>query len=678
MVYATLLFVMGAATFLGQRHGADYAAARIYGAPWFVALWTLLAAGGVVALAVARDLRRRFTLWLLHAAFVVILAGAALSRFTGCEGTLHLREGDAATSFTDNAGRQMRLPFALRLDSFCVRYYTATDAPSDFVSYVSHDGTRAEVSMNRILSLGGYRFFQKSFDPDKRGTTLGVDRDPWGIGVTYAGYLLLLAAILGRFAVMARRGMAAKRAALLGLLLMPCAANAREIPTISAEKAERAARMQVVFNRRVAPFDTPARDVLRRVYGSDTYKGLTAVQVAVGWMQRPDVWKGEPMLRVKDAALRRRLSMQGKYISLDALFSDDGHYRLADMPDSKAVRDLDEAVGALVMLTEGKLVQPLDGAAGVPAAARRSDFSIGAELLYNRLPLSRTLFMADLALGLLLLALALFRPVRRETSVPGTLRRPRFLRRARAWRGIVLGALFLLHLVPWLLRWYVGGHVPMGNGSETMQFLALCALAFALAACLADARKRRTTDVARPRTAPAGADVTLLAGGFSLLVAGFAMLVSHLGEATPQLTPLMPVLASPLLSLHVSVVMLSYALLCLTFLGSAAVLLAPCRMAAAGGLARRLLEPAVLLLAVGIFLGAVWANVSWGRYWSWDPKEVWALITLMVYALPLHARSLPWFRRPRRLHAYLLLAFLALLMTYFGVNYFLGGLHSYA
>ena len=91
-----------------------------------------------------------------------------------------------------------------------------------------------------------------------------------------------------------------------------------------------------------------------------------------------------------------------------------------------------------------------------------------------------------------------------------------------------------------------------------------------------------------------------------------------------------------------------------------------------------LLYPAVFFLAAGIFLGAVWANVSWGRYWSWDPKEVWALITLMVYAVPLHRQSLPAFSRPMVLHAYLAAAFLAVLMTYFGVNYFLGGMHSYA
>lgn len=91
-----------------------------------------------------------------------------------------------------------------------------------------------------------------------------------------------------------------------------------------------------------------------------------------------------------------------------------------------------------------------------------------------------------------------------------------------------------------------------------------------------------------------------------------------------------------------------------------------------------MLYPAVFLLAAGIFIGAVWANISWGRYWGWDPKEVWALITMLIYAAPLHCRSIPFFRNHIRYHAYTLAAFLAVVMTYFGVNFLLGGMHSYA
>ena len=91
-----------------------------------------------------------------------------------------------------------------------------------------------------------------------------------------------------------------------------------------------------------------------------------------------------------------------------------------------------------------------------------------------------------------------------------------------------------------------------------------------------------------------------------------------------------------------------------------------------------ILYPAIFLLAIGIFIGAVWANVSWGRYWGWDPKEVWALITMLVYALALHPRSLPWFHRTMFFHVFCITAFITVLITYFGVNFLLGGMHSYA
>jgi hypothetical protein len=125
-------------------------------------------------------------------------------------------------------------------------------------------------------------------------------------------------------------------------------------------------------------------------------------------------------------------------------------------------------------------------------------------------------------------------------------------------------------------------------------------------------------------------------------------------------SPLVPILRSPFLVVHVGAIMLSYILLVVSILR------------------REVLRPAVFLLATGIFLGAVWANVSWGTYWSWDPKESWALITLLVYSVPLHSKSLPWFNSMRNYRIYSLLAFACLLMTYFGVNFLLGGMHSYA
>jgi ABC-type transport system involved in cytochrome c biogenesis permease subunit len=138
----------------------------------------------------------------------------------------------------------------------------------------------------------------------------------------------------------------------------------------------------------------------------------------------------------------------------------------------------------------------------------------------------------------------------------------------------------------------------------------------------------------------------------------------------------------------VSVIMVAYALLAFILLNGlfALVLIVRNRkthahqeqIAQLTVLSRLMLYPAVFLLAVGIFLGALWANISWGRYWGWDPKEVWALITLLVYSVAFHSQSIALLRRPAYFHAYLVAAFLMVLMTYFGVNYFLGGMHSYA
>ena len=143
-----------------------------------------------------------------------------------------------------------------------------------------------------------------------------------------------------------------------------------------------------------------------------------------------------------------------------------------------------------------------------------------------------------------------------------------------------------------------------------------------------------------------------------LAFAGTAM-ASYMVIAISR-SPLVPVLRSPFLFVHVGTIMLSYIMLVVSIIR------------------REVLRPAVFLLATGIFLGALWANVSWGTYWSWDPKESWALITLLVYSIPLHHRSLPWFRSTRNYRIYSILAFVCLLMTYFGVNFLLGGMHSYA
>jgi len=149
------------------------------------------------------------------------------------------------------------------------------------------------------------------------------------------------------------------------------------------------------------------------------------------------------------------------------------------------------------------------------------------------------------------------------------------------------------------------------------------------------------------------------------------------------------VLSSPLLSIHVSSIMLAYTLLAFIALNSlySLVLLLVSKSKPKNILqqiernkiySQICLYPALLFLGAGIFIGAVWANVSWGRYWGWDPKEVWALITFLIYGFIAHERMLKRFQNPFFFHVFGLFAFSSVLMTYFGVNYFLGGMHSYA
>ncbi len=142
---------------------------------------------------------------------------------------------------------------------------------------------------------------------------------------------------------------------------------------------------------------------------------------------------------------------------------------------------------------------------------------------------------------------------------------------------------------------------------------------------------------------------------------------------------LVPVLRSPLLPVHVTSIVFSYMVfLAILVIGVAGLMVNADKSLKLKALSESLLMPGVFMIAFGIIVGSVWANTSWGNYWSWDPKETWALITMLVYAVPLHSRFIPFLRKPKVFHIYCIFAFLSVLITYYGVNFFLGGMHSYA
>lgn len=279
----------------------------------------------------------------------------------------------------------------------------------------------------------------------------------------------------------------------------------------------------------------------------------------------------------------------------------------------------------------------------------------GAEALYNSMSDNRPLAITCLATGTILFVL--FCINRKENRTRQTL---------ASWIKVIAWVTAAYLSLQIALRWHIGGHIPLSNGYETMVFMAWLSI---LMTPIAGNRVKEMLP-------------------FGYIVCGLALLVSTFGDSTEQIAPLAPVLRSPLLSIHVVVIMISYTLLAFTMLNGVAALiintthknspLANREIAELQRISTLMLYPAVFLLTAGIFIGAVWANISWGRYWGWDPKEVWALITMLVYSTTLHSGSIKAMRRPLFFHIYCIAAFMAVLMTYFGVNFILGGMHSYA
>ena len=187
---------IGISTFVEDAHGTPFIQTYVYGTWWFKLLWTTVVVTSA-ALFVRRKMWKNFPLLVLHLSFGVIFAGALTTAFTGHKGILHLRKGQPTGEYVNERKQVARLPFMMCLDSFRIAYYPGTEAPADYVSQIScqHiDGdifARPIVSMNRIFSAQGYRFYQSSYDEDLEGSWLSVNYDPWGTGITYAGFCLM-------------------------------------------------------------------------------------------------------------------------------------------------------------------------------------------------------------------------------------------------------------------------------------------------------------------------------------------------------------------------------------------------------------------------------------------------------------------------------------------------------
>jgi ABC-type transport system involved in cytochrome c biogenesis permease subunit len=742
-----IIAVLVVATLSEKLYGTDFVAEYVYGSVAFLVLWTVFAASGLVYL-LKRKIFKNPVAMALHFSFLLVLAGAFVTRLFGEQGTLHVREGENAVSFAGDDGMPATMPFEIRLNGFRVVYYAGTRAPMDFASAVTitdagkNKVVDGEVAMNKILSYRGYRFYQSGYDEDEKGVTLAVSHDPCGVAVTYSGYLLLLLSIASFF--MNRhsrfRRLAEKLNRLLPVcLLLLCVCSQQAAASRSAGKqtsatgepnvlprevAAKFGDLYVLYKDRICPLQTLAKDFTVKLCGRPSYRGLTAEQVFTGWMFYYSSWKKQPVIKVKSKAVRRMLGTESGYASLDDFYGSHNEYKLeeaiadirrgATAEDRRGIEDADEKCHLVAMLYSGRMIKmfPHDGNASTKGEivwysrgdllpgdmaddewlfvrrsfdyfqelAVRKDFGalsgmldkmklyqqkkaghvlppdnrFRAEKIYNQADYTKFLAMLCLFTGIASFLLYCNRLINGRKAGAGT----------EAILCVIGVLVFLSVTVSIGLRWYVSNHVPLSNGFETMQFMAWCTmiLSFLL---------RRKFFMSLP---------------FGFLLCGLTLLVAMLGESTPRITQLMPVLSSPLLSLHVVVIMVSYSLFAFMALnGLTAVILSFTKKENAAAQIERLylvsqiiLYPAVFCLATGIFVGAVWANISWGRYWGWDPKEVWALITMLLYSLALHPDSLPRFRRPMFFHLFSIAAFLSVLITYFGVNFVLGGMHSYA
>ena len=615
------------------------------------------------------------------------------------------------------------------------------DYSSKFTVIDGDDKSEGEVSMNNIYSHRSYRLYQSSYDEDGKGSVLAINADPYGIPVTYTGYALLFISLVwmlfdpkGGYRKLLKSPLLKKGALMTALILSmgniqtlhaESATGNLQNAVLPKETAEKFGELHILYNDRICPVQTFALDFCKKIYGARSYQGLTAEQVLSGWVFYGNTWANEPFIKIKSGEMKTAMNLPD-YASLNTFFNREmGGYTIGQYVQEyyngqqdkfhQQAADIDGKIQIIMELREGislkvlpytftknvkatkdhpfikagtttwfspvdKLPQAveqqhalyiknvfslLNGDVKAGNTSRVNEFFVKmkkyqevssgnslptatqykAERINNAFPFATILFMANLTLGFIALFYTIYRMTKKREIKVLNIALP-----------ILLGVSFLALTFGLALRWIISGNIPMSNGYESMLTVAWFVM---LISILMQLRIR----------------IVMV---FGFLISGFFLLVSHINQMDPAIGQMMPVLNSPLLSIHVSIIMMSYALLSLTFICGIMGICLRSHGEELQALSRIFLYPALTTMGFGIFIGAIWANVSWGNYWSWDSKETWALITFMIYAVVVHTQSLPVFRKPLVYHIYITLAFLSIAMTYFGVNYFLTGMHSYA
>ncbi|HCY00421.1 MAG TPA: cytochrome C biogenesis protein [Bacteroidales bacterium] len=595
------------------------------------------------------------------------------------------------------------------------------------------------IFMNNILNYKGYRFYQSSYDDDEKGTFLSVNKDLLGTSISYLGYFILVVGIL--WALVSRgsrfRKLISKPASAVIILLMllgsvPLFAQ-NNAPEVNREHAREFSSLLIQDKGgRMKPVSTLASEVLRKLNRSTKLNGQSPEQVYLGMSVYPDFWQHTPIIKIKGKELSRVLGVRDNMVAFVDFFDHqvDGSYKLrrlvqeafAQKPAQrtalqKEVIKADEKVNVLYMVFTGQMARifPIPEHTenrwlSMDEVSKKSDstnvFSFGdvysnyilsvrnatksgnwnqpkellselkaiqqqyggsiippeskirAEVISNRLLIFERLIPFYGLTGLVLLII-----VFTEMFYKGNLGKRIFT---------VLAAVLILGFVAQTfaigLRWYIAGRAPLSNGFESLVYVSWAAM---LAGFMFAKRSR----VVLPATA---------------LLSTLILFVAHLSWMDPEITNLVPVLKSYWLTIHVAVITASYGFFGLgAILGLFNIFLYAFQtknnftsidkhIKSITVINELNLTLGLYLLTIGSFLGAVWANESWGRYWGWDPKETWALITILVYAFVLHMRLIPSFKSTFALNFGSLIGIGSVLMTYFGVNYYLSGLHSYA
>ncbi|MCW3785818.1 cytochrome c biogenesis protein [Plebeiibacterium sediminum] len=659
--------------------------------------------------------------------------------------TKDIKVGDLKITVSYGA-KVLKIPFKLHLNEFQLDRYPGSESPSSFASEVTlldeKESKKADfrIFMNNILSYKGYRFYQSYYDKDEKGTFLSVNKDYWGTTITYTGYLLMaifmllsLVASKSRFRFLTRKikdiQLQKKSLILIGLFFtgtLMFGQDINDVSKISQQQAEEFGQLWVQdHGGRIKPMNSMNGEILRKLVKHNTFKGYSADWVVLNILVYPELWDNIPMITIKTESIKQAVGNTEKKAAFNDFFTDKETYKLGKEVDiayrtrpsdrTKEQNDLikiDEQVNVYYMAKTGKFLHlfplPNDKNSEWVMPGGKSELLsdeeglfvrsivgeylntlkngdhtetskyIGAikkyqqrygadvlpgetvkklEILYNKsnifLMIAPVLFIIGVIL-LLFQFVYLFLPHKSSGIVNKS--------------GLILTAVgFLVCTVGLAMRWYISGHAPWSNSYESMLYIAWSMLL----AGLIFAKKSPI--------------VLSVAAIFS----GIVLLVSHLTWMNPEITPLVPVLKSYWLTIHVAVIVASYGFLGLgAFLAFFNLILIGLRKSGDKNLDLTIVELSAIiemgltvglyLMTIGSFLGGVWANESWGRYWGWDPKETWSLVTIIVYAVILHLRFIPYLKDVVTFNIASLLGFFSILMTYLGVNYYLAGMHSYA